>query len=437
MNPVELIQKKRDGGELSRDELSFMVLSYTRQSIPDYQMSAFLMACTIRGMTDGEMHDLTDVMLRSGSIIDLSDIPGVKVDKHSTGGVGDKLSILIAPIVASYGIPVPMISGRGLGHTGGTLDKLETIPGFRTDLNVREYADVVRRVGAVLIGQTNDIAPADKRMYALRDVTGTVECIPLIASSIMSKKLAAGIDALVLDVKVGNGALMQDLERATALATALVSIGKQAGKRTLAYITDMNQPIGASVGNWVEIRECVDCLRGERGPLVEDLLELTHLFAGTMIWLGGKAGSVDEGIEMSRASIGSGQAFAKFEEIVAAQGGNPHALLSDTIYPPPLHIVNVQSLQKGFIRSINAREIGLVSVQLGAGRMSLDDTIDPASGIVMHAKVGTSVNIGDTLARVYSNEEQGARPSVERVRRAFVIGPDRPEPIDLVKRIID
>ncbi|MCU0412590.1 MAG: thymidine phosphorylase, partial [Bacteroidetes bacterium] len=305
MNVVELIRRKREGETLTKDQLQYLIGGYVQGAIPDYQMSAFLMSCYFRGMNEEEMMTFTELMLHSGVVIDLSAIPGIKVDKHSTGGVGDKVSLILAPLAAACGVPVPMISGRGLGHTGGTLDKLESIPGFRTDLSIEDYKRVIASTGLVMIGQTREIAPADKKMYALRDVTATVECIPLIAGSIMSKKLAEGIDALVLDVKTGRGAFMQSYERSVELAQALVKVGTSFGKRTLGFITDMNQPLGVAVGNWLEVVESIDCLRGRVGPGSDDLMEVTLVLTGAMVHLGGKTASIDEGVLRCREALAS------------------------------------------------------------------------------------------------------------------------------------
>ncbi len=312
-NIVSLIRKKRDRQSLSPEEIRFLIQQYSKDEMPDYQMSAFLMATFLNGLDDNEAAALTYEMLHSGMVMDLSDVPGIKVDKHSTGGVGDKTSLILAPIVAACGVPVPMISGRGLGHSGGTLDKLESIPGFNVNLDLKRYVEVLKKHNLVLIGQTEEIAPADKRMYALRDVTATVECIPLIAGSIMSKKLAEGIDALVLDVKFGSGAFMKTREQALRLAERLVTIGEEFGKRTIAYLTGMEQPLGQNIGNWLEVRESIDCLNGG-GP--EDLLMVTHQLAGTMIYLGGEAASIEEGIMRSKESVQDGSAMQKFRDIV-------------------------------------------------------------------------------------------------------------------------
>ena len=433
-NPVELIRRKRDGSPLTREDLSALVGAYTRGDLPDYQMSAFLMACYFRGMTEEEMLAFTDLMLHSGVVLDLSDIPGIKVDKHSTGGVGDKVSLLLAPIVAACGVPVPMISGRGLGHTGGTLDKLETIPGFRTDLGIDDYRRVLRSVGAVLIGQTAESAPADKKMYALRDVTATVECIPLIAGSIMSKKLAEGIDALVLDIKTGRGAFMEQRERAVELGSALVAIGERAGKRTIGYVTDMSQPLGAHIGNWLEVVESVECLRGadRDSPLTRDLMELTILLSGTMVWLGGKAGTVQEGMDACRGAVNDGSAYRKLLQIVQAQGGNAVAVEELNAYAPAPHQVTISASADGWITSIDALELGLTGILLGAGRRAITDRIDPVAGMILRKKRGDAVRAGDPLVVVMASDHAALDAATPRIHSAFAIGSDRPKNEPLV-----
>ncbi len=400
MNPVELIRKKRNGGELTRSEMEEFISSYVGGVLPDYQMAAFLMAVYFSGMTDGETSAFTDVMLHSGEVVDLSAIQGVKVDKHSTGGVGDKVSLILAPMVAACGVPVPMISGRGLGHTGGTLDKLETIPGFRTTLTVDEYRRVIDEVGVVLIGQTEDIAPADRRMYALRDVTATVESIPLIAGSIMSKKLAEGIDALVLDVKTGDGAFMRDEEDALALANALVRIGTMAGKKTVAFLTSMDQPLGTAIGNWCEVVESVECLRGKQVP---DLMEVTLVLGGAMVMLGGKASTLAEGMALCRSAIWSGKAYEKFLQSVTRQGGSTDVLEQPSLYPRPGYTEEVLSPEDGIVVRFKTRRIGVLAAELGAGRLKADDVIDPVAGILVFKKLGETVRRGEPIARVMGN----------------------------------
>jgi pyrimidine-nucleoside phosphorylase len=420
---VTLIRKKRDRQELTTDEIRYIINAYTRDEIPDYQVSALLMAIFLNGLTDRESSDLTYAMLHSGTVVDLSHIPGVKVDKHSTGGVGDKLSLILAPIVAACGVPVPMISGRGLGHSGGTLDKLESITGFDVRLNLNQYADVLSRHNMVLIGQTEDIAPADKRMYALRDVTSTVECIPLIAGSIMSKKLAEGIDALVLDVKCGSGAFMKTPDQALELAKRLVAIGEHFGKKTVGYITNMDQPLGQTVGNWLEVRESIEALQG-KGEAA--MMEVTLMLSGTMIWLGGKAASVEQGIRMSEQVIQDGSAFQKFVDIVAEQGGNTAYLFHPETYPAASTSAGLIARESGFIQSMDSYEIGMTAVELGAGRIRKEDIIDPASGIVFHKKVGSYVEKGETIADVHTNKSALMSDSLERLSAAIQIGEERP-----------
>ena len=434
MNPVELIHKKRSGGALTRQEISWLLDGYVAGRIPDYQMSAFLMAVCFRGMTEEESSSFTDVMLHSGIVVDLSDVPGIKVDKHSTGGVGDKVSLILAPMVAACGVPVPMISGRGLGHTGGTLDKLESIPGFRTNLSVEEYRKVIAETGLVLIGQTAEIVPADRKMYALRDVTGTVESIPLIAGSIMSKKLAEGIDALVLDVKTGDGAFMQKYEDAMALAKALVAIGTHAGKHVVAFLTEMDQPLGFTIGNWVEVLESVECLRGKNIP---DLMEVTYVLGGAMVWLGGKAPSIEEGMKQCRSAIWSGEAYRKFLEIVRRQGGDTGYLEQPERYRKPRHRVDLVSTQDGYVESFATRTIGVLATELGAGRQKADDVIDPTAGIVMRKKTGDRVSSGEVIAEITADRDA----VVERVRgelaACITIGQAQVRPQPRVRAIVD
>ncbi len=415
MTAYEIISKKRDGFELSEEEIGFMINGYAENRIPDYQMSALLMAIFLRGMTKQETMTVTQNMLYSGKVVDLSGIPGVKVDKHSTGGVGDKVSIILAPVVAAAGVPVPMISGRGLGHTGGTLDKLESIPGFRVDYSIKEYEEKIARVGACLIGQTPDICPADKKMYALRDVTATIQSIPLITGSIMSKKMAEGIDALVLDVKTGHGAFMQKYEDSVALAKQLISVGESFGKPTVAYITDMNEPLGNTVGNWLEIVECIDGLQGQ-GPA--DLMEVTHQLCGAMIYLGKKADSIEEGVEISKQMIASGKAWDKFLKIAAEQNGDVQMLNNPLQYPKPAFRAQVLAAQSGYVASIHSLEVGLTAVTLGAGRQKADDLIDPKAGIVLHKKAGEVVEAGEPLMSVYTDKEDVLETAVERLGKA-------------------
>ncbi len=436
MNPVEIIIKKRNGAELVASEIKFFVEGYLTGNVSDYQMSAFLMSIYFKGMTPLETSTLTDIMLHSGKVLDLSDIKGIKVDKHSTGGVGDKTSLIIAPIAAAAGVPVPMISGRGLGHSGGTLDKLESIPGFRTDLSIYEYIKSLKKIGAVLIGQTEEIAPADKKIYALRDVTGTIESIPLICGSIMSKKLAEGIDGLVLDVKTGIGAFMKTYEDSEKLALNLKSIADSFSKKTIAFITLMDQPLGNAVGNWLEVVESVECLRGKDVP---DLMEISLNLSGAMIYLGGKASSIEEGIEISKDLINSGKAYRKFLEIVDNQNGDISYIENLEKYPKSKNVIEVKAKTSGYINSINAFEIGMVGIELGAGRMKHDDAIDPKAGFLFNKKVGDYVNKGELLVKVFTdkNEIDPSDDGLLRVEKSFMINAKKPEKIPIIRKIIN
>jgi pyrimidine-nucleoside phosphorylase len=434
MNPVELIRKKRNGTPLTRAEIEWFLAGYVRGDIPDYQMSALLMAVYFTGMNDVETTSLTQVMLHSGEVVDLSAVPGIKVDKHSTGGVGDKVSLILAPMVAACGVPVPMISGRGLGHTGGTLDKLESIPGFRTDLTVDEYRRVIMETGLVLIGQTREIAPADRKMYALRDVTGTIESIPLIAGSIMSKKLAEGIDALVLDVKTGDGAFMETEEQAVALARALVGIGTTAGKQTVAFITEMDQPLGLTVGNWCEVMESVECLRGKNVP---DLMEVTFVLGGAMVMLGGKASSIAEGMQLCRTAIWTGSAYEKFLAIVKRQGGDISFLERPDRYPPARHVVELRSPANGYVDRFATRRIGVLATELGAGRQKADDVIDPRAGIVFKKKIGDRVERGETLAILYTEREAVVERAQRELESCIHVGPATVQRKSCIRAVVD
>lgn len=434
MTPVELIRKKRNKGTLTKDELHSFISDFVKGTIPDYQMSAFLMAVYFNGMTAEERATFTDVMLHSGTVLDLSMIPGVKVDKHSTGGVGDKVSLILAPMVAACGVPVPMISGRGLGHTGGTLDKLESIPGFSTNLSIDEYKKVIAETGLVLIGQTKEIAPADKRMYALRDVTATVESIPLIAGSIMSKKLAEGIDALVLDVKTGNGAFMQKYEDSVALADALVSIGNSMGKKTVGFITDMNQPLGYKIGNWLEVVESVECLKGKNVP---DLMQVTYVLGGAMLWLGKKTGSIEEGIEKCKEAITSGRAYDKFRALARRQGGDVSYLDKPDSYKSSAHQMDVRSEGDGFVTGYSTMEIGLLAIELGAGRTKVDDVIDPKAGIVVTKKIGDPVKQGELLASIYTDKQEVISRAAKQLSSFIRLGTARVQPPPTIVAFVD
>ncbi len=431
MTAYEIISRKRDGGELTDQEIIYMIDGYTRGSIPDYQVAAWLMAIFFQGMNTRETLAITNTMLHSGESADLSQVPGIKVDKHSTGGVGDKVSIILAPIVAAAGVPVPMISGRGLGHTGGTLDKLQSIPGFRVDYSIDEYREKIKKTGVCLIGQTASLAPADKKIYALRDVTATIQSIPLISASIMSKKLAEGIDALVLDVKTGNGAFMQSYEKSVELAKSLIAIGEKAGKPTVAYITNMDEPLGKTVGNWLEMVECFECMQGD-GP--DDLMEVTHYLSGTMIYLGKKADSIEDGIKISQEMIKSGKAWEKFLEIVEEQNGDVSFVKKPEQYPAANFQTDVFAGSDGFISGINALEVGLTAITLGAGREKSEDVIDPKAGIVLHKKTGDKVIKGGKLMTVYTDKEHVIQSSVERLSAAVSYSDS---PVSREKMILD
>ncbi len=433
-NIVNLIKKKRDGLALTESEIQFIVNGYTHDEFPDYQMSAFLMASFLNGMNKDEASSLTNAMLNSGIIVDLSAISGTKVDKHSTGGVGDKVSLILAPIVASAGVPVPMISGRGLGHSGGTLDKLESINGFKVDLNLDRYKQVLDKHNLVLIGQTKEIAPADKKIYALRDVTSTVEFIPFIASSIMSKKLAEGIDALVLDVKYGSGAFMKTNEQAIELAQTLVSIGESFGKHTIAYITNMNQPLGKTIGNWLETKESIELLQKQDDI---DLMKITHLLSGTMIYLGGKAVSVEEGIEISKNQIINGEAFQKFKDIVIEQGGEIGIIDNPDSYTVSQYEVEWKATSTGYLSRLDAYELALASLELGAGRKSITDTIDYTAGIVLNKKVGDFIKAGETIFTAYTNKAEALDTAAPHFDSAVEISNEIPKPELLVTHVID
>lgn len=430
MRAYEIIHAKRDGRAIPAAEIGALVDGFTRGEVPDYQMAAFCMAVFFRGMDDAEVRALTEAMLRSGDVLDLSDIPGAKVDKHSTGGVGDKVSLALAPLAAACGVRVPMISGRGLGHTGGTLDKLEAIPGFRTDLPVDRFRAQVREVGACLVGQTERLAPADRRLYALRDVTATVESIPLIAGSIMSKKLAEGIDALVLDVKVGSGAFMKSLADALALARTLAAIGRGMGKRVTALLTDMAQPLGRAVGNALEVAEAVALLRGE-GP--EDLREVTVELTAEMLVVGGVAPDRVAARAAVLAAVADGRGLAKLEEIVAAQDGDPAAIRDPGRLPRAPRTYEVGAPASGLVEAIDAEALGLAAVALGAGRARVEDRVDPAVGLVVHRRLGERVERGEPLCTVHEGDGSEPRARVsERIARAFCIGDAAPAPRPLV-----
>jgi pyrimidine-nucleoside phosphorylase len=433
MRTVDLIHRKRDGEELSPEELSFLVDGYTRGEIPEYQMSAFLMATYFSGMSDREVSALTDSMLHSGSVLDLSSIPGVKVDKHSTGGVGDKTSLIASPLAAAAGVVVPMISGRALGHTGGTLDKLESIPGFRTDLNIDEFKTILAEHKLAFIGQTPEITPADGKMYSLRDATASVESIPLIASSIMSKKLAVNLDALVLDVKVGSGAFMKKQVEARRLAQMMVGIGRRVDTRVQALITDMSQPLGYAIGNALEVMEVSQTLQNA-GPA--DLTRLSLELASRMIFLGKITKTLEEAREMAQARLLDGSGYRKLKDVIAAQGGDPQVLDRFELLPNATGAQEITTSRGGYVSAIDAELIGQASSMIGAGRNTAEDTIDPAVGVILEVKVGQKIDPGSILCRIYYTGDANLEEAAELVEDAFRISQQAPDERDLILEVV-
>jgi pyrimidine-nucleoside phosphorylase len=433
MRTVDLIHRKRDGEELSPEELQFLVDGYTRGDIPEYQISAFLMAVFFSGMSDREVSAVTESMVNSGSTVDLSSIPGVKVDKHSTGGVGDKTSLIASPIAAAAGVVVPMISGRALGHTGGTLDKLESIPGFRTDLTIDEFRALLAEHKLAFIGQTAEIAPADGKLYSLRDATATVESIPLIASSIMSKKLAVGLDALVLDVKVGSGAFMKKQVDARRLAQMMVGIGRRLDKRVQALITDMNQPLGYAIGNALEVMEVSQTLQNA-GPA--DLTRLSLELAARMIYLGKITKTLDEARELAQSRLLDGSGYRKFKDVIAAQGGNPQVLDRFELLPNATGAQEITTSRGGYISGIDAALIGQASAMIGAGRDTKEDSIDPAVGVILEVKVGQKIDPGSILCRIYHTSDERLESAAELVEDAFKISQQPVDERDLILEVV-
>lgn len=434
MRPQDVIRRKRDGQHLTREEIAFFIAGVTRGTIADYQISALLMAIYLNGMNDAEQEMLTEEMLHSGSTLDFSAIGKPKADKHSTGGVGDKTSLLIAPMVAACGVCVPMISGRGLGHTGGTLDKLESIPGYRVDLSAGEFEQVLKSVGYAMSGQTKELAPADKKMYALRDATATVEAIPLIVASIISKKGAAGLDAMVIDVKVGSGAFMRDEDRARALAHALVRTGNSCGIRTRALLTDMNQPLGRAVGNSLEVKECIELLRGEAEEGARPVLDLSVELSAHMLVLS----HVDDSLEAARERLGqilaSGAALECFRKNVAAQGGESRVCDDPAKFLPLVReSFKVESPRSGFVNTINTAEVGHAIAAIGGGRVRIDDAIDPAVGFLAETKIGDRVSAAAPLGTIFCRDESKAREAAKRIQAAYEIS-DEPAEIPLLVR---
>jgi pyrimidine-nucleoside phosphorylase len=435
MRAVDLIRKKRDSGEHTREEIEFLISGYTRGEIPDYQIAAWLMSAWIRGLSRAETTALTQAMLHSGEVLDLSSLPAKKVDKHSTGGVGDKTSLILAPIVAAGGLVVPMLSGRGLGHTGGTLDKLESIPGFNTNLSLKEFRRVLGECGMALIGQTAEIAPADKKIYALRDATSTVENTGLICASIMSKKLAEGLDALVLDVKTGSGAFMKREKDAVGLAEVMVDAGKSMGKRMVALITDMDQPLGRAAGHANEIIECIEVLNG-KGPA--DVRELSVELSAWMFYLGEKTKSVEEGRKLAGRMISSGEAREKFKQCIRLQGGDERVIDEPEVLPKAISKADVSSNAGGILVTTDCEQFGIALAMLGGGRETKEDRIDHAVGLEFHKRIGEQIEIGEPLATIHYNSDAKLAEAKHLVAESFVIdqnsGGQTPRP--LIRRII-
>lgn len=439
MRPQDVIRKKRDGEHLTREEIDFFIQGVTTGTIADYQISALLMAIYLNGMDDSEQEMLTDAMLHSGNTLDFSAIDKPKADKHSTGGVGDKTSLLIAPLVAACGVAVPMISGRGLGHTGGTLDKLESIPGYRVDLSAAEFERVLKTVGYAMSGQTGELAPADKKMYALRDATSTVEAIPLIVASIISKKGAAGLDAMVIDVKFGSGAFMRAEDRATALAHALVRTGNSCGIHTRALLTDMNQPLGQAVGNSLEVKECVELLRGDVDDGARPVLDLSLELSAHMLVLSRVDDSLEAARERLNGVLGSGAALECFRKNVEAQGGEPRVCDDPARFLPLVsESFKVESPRSGFITKVNTAEIGHAIAAIGGGRVRIDDDIDPTVGFMAQAKIGDRVNSDSALGTIYCRDESKAREAAVRIKAAYEVGDQSPlELPQLMREVIN
>ena len=428
---VDLIEKKQEKEELTAEEVRWMIDGFTSGEVPDYQMSAMLMAVFYNGMTKEELSEMTMAMVESGDQIDLSAIEGIKVDKHSTGGVGDTTTLVLAPLVASVGVPVAKMSGRGLGHTGGTIDKLESIEGFHVEITEDEFMDYVNKNKLAVIAQTGNLTPADKKIYALRDVTSTVGSIPLIASSIMSKKIASGAEAIVLDVKVGTGAFMKSIAEAEDLARTMVDIGNNVGRNTMAVISDMSQPLGVAIGNALEVKEAIDTLKGE-GP--EDLTELSLVLGSQMAYLGGVGESLEDARKMLEENIKNGKALEKFKVFIEAQGGNPAVVDNPDMLPQAKYQIEVKADQDGYIAEIDAEELGIAGMLLGAGRATKDSVLDLAAGLMLHKKIGDKVSVGDTIVTIHSNSED-VESSVKLIKENIKIA-DHAEPVTLIHEVI-
>ncbi len=433
MIPYEIISKKRDGKKLSREEIHFFITEYLKGNIEDYQISALLMAIFINGMDDEETYTLTEAYIESGKVIDMSDIPGPKVGKHSTGGVGDKVSLILAPIAASLGVLVPMISGRGLGHTGGTLDKLQSLPGFQIYGSLAKFKMQLMDIGLAIYGQSDDFVPADRNIYAIRNLTATIDSLPLIVASIMSKKITEGVDSLVLDVKYGNGSFTPEIAQAKQLAQKLIITGKSFGKNVIAYLTAMDQPLGHNIGNWLEVQECIKCLQGN-GP--EDLMEVVIHLAGEMLILAGRAKTLDRAKQLCKNAISNGNALTKLYQLVEYQGGEVKFIDQPESYPVAKYCRPVNAWQNGYIVEIQTRELGMAAVRLGAGRLRAEDNIDPQAGIVLFKKIGDYVKSGETILELYTNKEKSLDLVVYTIEKALKLSDSIPVTAELIKERI-
>lgn len=434
MNPALLIKLKRDKKALSREQLEFLIEGYLKGIVTDYQMSAFLMAVYFNGMTDDETYELTRIMLNSGKTVDLSFIIKPKVDKHSTGGVGDKTSLILAPLAAACGLAVPMISGRGLGHTGGTLDKLESIPGFRINYSIDDFRKLVSEIGVSMIGQTSELAPADKRIYALRDVTATVDCIPLIIASIMSKKIAEGTDAIVFDVKIGNGANLQIVELSHVLAKELITVSKKFGKKAVAVLTDMEEPLGYKIGNWLEVEECMQIMEGE---IIPDLYKVNNVLAGAMLYLGGKAKDIDEGERIAEQAISDGSTIKKFKELVKAQEGDVSYLEDWKNLKRAKYNKKIFSDKNGYISKMTASGFGHAAVELGCGRKKAEDKVDYLAGIDLLKKCGESIKQGEAICEMFSEKEEYFANAESFIKKSVEVSETKPSDKKLIIDILE
>ncbi|WKV09898.1 pyrimidine-nucleoside phosphorylase [Thermoanaerobacterium sp. CMT5567-10] len=429
MRMYDLIMKKRDGGTFTKDEIDFIISSYTKDYVPDYQMSALLMAIYFNGMTNEETANLTMAMARSGDVLDLSEIKGIKVDKHSTGGVADTTTLVLAPLVAACGAPVAKMSGRGLGHTGGTIDKLESIPGMRVELSEREFIDNVNKHGIAVVGQSSNLTPADKKLYALRDVTATVDSIPLIASSIMSKKIASGADGIVLDVKVGRGAFMKDIESAKKLANLMVEIGNSVGRKTVAHVTNMDEPLGLAIGNSLEVVEAIDVLKGNGS---KDLLDVCMVLGADMLTIAGVAKDTDEAKEMLKEALTSGKALDKFKEFISAQGGDARIVDDISLLPQAKYVKSWCADTDIYIKDLYALDLGLIAMKLGAGRSTKEDSIDLSVGIMLGGKIGDMVRKGDPIATIYANDRDKLEWALNEIKKFIIITDEYVERPELI-----